>query len=271
MCRKVVYMACVAAMLSMAMQVLAANDWTNTTGDGKWSTAANWSEGIVPTITPDSIGDPRINLTGANACTIDGTMPQAVAQWLHIGNFWGETGTLNVVAGGKIGTPIWGTGETFVGGENTSATGILNIDGAGSVAKSEGWRIGSATLGSAVVNITNGGVMQGGTWDNYIRATATVNIMSGGVMQMMGVSQFVVDGVIDISGPTSLLLLETDRLPLVNALIAAGKITGNGIVGNVSATYNEIVPGYTVVTAIPEPMTLAILGLGGLLLRRRNV
>ena len=35
MCRKVVYMACVAAMLSMAMQVLAANDWTNTTGDGK--------------------------------------------------------------------------------------------------------------------------------------------------------------------------------------------------------------------------------------------
>ena len=241
MCRKVVYMACVAAMLSMAMQVLAANDWTNTTGDGKWSTAANWSEGIVPTITPDSIGDPRINLTGANACTIDGTMPQAVAQWLHIGNFWGETGTLNVVAGGKIGTPIWGTGETFVGGENTSATGILNIDGAGSVAKSEGWRIGSAAaFGNGTVNITNGGVLQSGTygWGSYIRATGRVNIRSGSVMQILG-TDLVIDngGVIDISG-TSTLILGSDQRDLVNGFVTSGKIRGGGITGNVAVTFD---------------------------------
>ncbi|KKT05444.1 MAG: hypothetical protein UV78_C0023G0024 [Parcubacteria group bacterium GW2011_GWA2_43_17] len=90
MCRKTMLVVCLMVVLSIVTQVLAANDWTNTTGDGKWSTAANWTEGVVPTATQDTFGDPRINLTGANACTIDGTMPQAVAQWLHIGNFWGE-------------------------------------------------------------------------------------------------------------------------------------------------------------------------------------
>ena len=251
MCRKTMLVVCLMVVLSIVTQVLAANDWTNTTGDGKWSTAANWTEGVVPTATQDTFGDPRINLTGANACTIDGTMPQAVAQWLHIGNFWGETGTLNVVAGGKIGTPIWGPGWTYVGGENTSATGILNIDGVGSVMQSEGWCIGSAaTFGSGTVNITNGGKMLGVWWGTSIRATGRVNISSGGVMQITGVGDFVIDagGVIDINGLTAKLMLKTDRRPLVNALIAAGRITGNGIAGNVTVAY---VPAYdyTYVTA----------------------
>ena len=120
--------------------------------------------------------------------------------------------------------------------------------------QSEGWCIGSAaTFGSGTVNITNGGKMYGVWWGTSIHATGRVNISSGGVMQILGWADFVIDdgGVIDISGPTSLLLLETDRLSLVNALITAGRITGNGVVGNVIATYNEQIAGYTVVTFHP--------------------
>ncbi|KKT05440.1 MAG: Type V secretory pathway, adhesin AidA [Parcubacteria group bacterium GW2011_GWA2_43_17] len=224
MFRKKLYILCVAVVLSMVTQVLAQNVWTNTTGDGKWGTAANWSEGIVPTMTPDSIGDPRIIMAGANACTIDGTQPQAVCQWLSIGNSFGENGTLNVVAGGKIGTPLFGPGETWIGANG--GIGILSIDGAGSIAKSEGWRIGAAASGSAVVNITNGGVLQSGTqsWGNYIHATATVNIING-TMVILGGGPFDINdgGVIKISG-TSTFTWAGDHRTQINGYIVAGKI-----------------------------------------------
>jgi len=221
MCRVVMsYVICVAVVLSMATKVSVAADWLNTTADGKWGTAANWSTGVVPTMTPDVNGNAIINQSGVNACTINGTMAQGVCQWMHI------SGELNVVAGGLIGFPIWGPGETFMG-EN--GAGVLNIDGAGSIARSEGWRIGgnATTLypGPATVNITNGGKMTGVWWDNYIRGNATINIISG-TMEILGTAIFDInDGaVIKISG-TSQLTLETDRRTLINGYIAAGKIT----------------------------------------------
>jgi hypothetical protein len=45
---------------------------------------------------------------------------------------------------------------------------------------------------------------------------------------------------------------------------------GNGIVGNVNVDTTSM-PGWTVITAVPEPAGLALFGVGGLamLLRRR--
>ena len=52
---------------------------------------------------------------------------------------------------------------------------------------------------------------------------------------------------------------------------ADAKIYGDGVHGNVQATYHTSgdAAGYTVV-AVPEPATIAMLGLGGLLLRKRK-
>ncbi|KKT07564.1 MAG: hypothetical protein UV78_C0003G0014 [Parcubacteria group bacterium GW2011_GWA2_43_17] len=245
MCRKVVYLSCVAAMLSMAMQVSAANNWVNATGDGKWSTAANWDVGVVPTMTPDSNGNPHINLTDANACTLDGTQPHAVCQWLNLGSSAGQTGTLNVVSGGTIGgdigTPAFGPGETWIG--LNGSNGILNIDGIGSFAKSEGWRIGAGAVdgGSAVVNITNGGKMAGGTWNNYIHATGTVNIIDGTMEVVMLGSSLTIDagGRIVLYPNGKLDLYYGDQTNLVNGLIAQGRITSNSSRCSLEVFYDE--------------------------------
>jgi len=250
MCRIVMsYVICAAAVLSMATQV-SANEWTNTSGNGNWNTAANWNTGVVPTVTTDNFGNIQINLTGANACTVSGA-PEAVGEWMHIGNL--ADGTLNVGAGGVLGQPIWGPGQAWVG---EVYNGVVNVDGAGSVCRAEQWNIGSAT-GTGTVNITNGGQFIGVWWGNYINSTGRINIISG-TMVILGGGDFVIQpgGVIDIDG-TSTLTLDDNRKSLIDTYIAAGQITGNGIVGNVTSTFN----GSTTVVSVKNPVTPGVVSI----------
>jgi len=211
----------------------------------------------------DEHGRPTINMSGASAPVIDGTMAEGVCQWMHIGN-GPQGGTLNVVAGGVIGQPIWGPGETFMG---EGGAAVLNIDGAGSVCRSEGWRISRNAAGqypgASTVNITNGGEMVLVWWDNYFGNLATVNVISG-KMSVLGQAIFQVDGLIDIDG-LSTITLEGNRKALMDIYIATGHITGDHTVGNAKSVFDG---AYTTVS-VPEPVTLALLGLGSLLIRRR--
>jgi len=278
------YLVCVALVLSMATQVFAANEWANTSTDGKWSTAANWDTTDpgppivlthqVPFTTPDYRGDARINLTGANACNIDVSMAlpaNANCQWLHIGD--SADGTLNVVNTGSLGTLVWGPGEIMMG-EAAGKTGVLNVDGVGSVARGEGLRIGRNAAGqfagTATVNLTNGGELYGVWWDNWIGNSGTINIDHVSKMWILGAAILQIDGLINLTGTSAadsgVLFVQTNRKAMVDAYIAAGKIRGNGIVGDVYSYIDE--NGNTIVK-IPEPITVALLGLGGLFLRRR--
>ena len=219
-------------------QVSGADRWTNGTTDGKWSTAANWSNGRVPVVVEDGNGMAKISLSDANACVIDGTQPEAVCQWLYVG--FAGPGTLNIVSGGKLGTPTWGPGETFLGGHSA---GVVNVDGAGSVAQSEGWRIGS-DIGSGTLNITNGGSAVAGWWGTNIHSNGRINIISGdmfiwGNPSSLPGSELTIDagGLINISlGGT--LTLNGDQRTLINGYVADGKILGNGLIGAVAATFD---------------------------------
>jgi hypothetical protein len=236
MCRAMRYIICVAVVLSTVVNV-SATEWANTTGNGKWGTGANWSSGAAPVMNGDSItGNAVINLTGSNACVVDGTQAQAFCTWMHVGSI--GPGTLNVVAGGKIGVPTSNPFQAFVG--EAGSAGVVNIDGAGTVMRAEQWLIGSAAGdGSGVVNITNGGEMISVWWGMHVYSTGTINIISG-KMTILGAGPFVIDngGLIKISG-ASTLTLDTDRTAEMSALIAGGKITGSSSRCPVTVAFDE--------------------------------
>jgi len=257
------YLVCAVAVLAMAAQVsLAANDWTNAMGNNNWNDPGNWLNGI-PIMEPvGSTGMAMINKSGVDKCVIS-SAPQGICQWLMIGDGGGTRGELDVINGATIGTPNWGPGETYMGRFN--GVGIMNISGTGSIVQSEGWRIGTASTQSySIVNISNGGMADGIWWDNYVNANGKVQIYTGGTFRTRGVSAFVVNGLIDIQG--GLLALESDRTALIEALVETGKIVAYGGAGTVNVSFDG---AFTNVTAVPEPMTIALLGLGGLFLRRR--
>lgn len=227
------YIICV-LMLSMAT-VVSANVWTNATGDGKWNTAGNWSFGVVPRTTSDAnnYGWAAVDQAGSNACVVDGTTAATAAhcQWLVLGDSGGDA-TVNVVAGGQLGTLGWGPGDTVIARTAGSGIGTMNIDGTGSVAKSESWNIGADTgTGKAIVNITNGGKMICGNWGLTIKNTGTVNIITGEMIANINLATSspdvnIIDGGKIVIYPSSKLTLPEDQTALLNGYVAAGKIVG---------------------------------------------
>jgi hypothetical protein len=65
----------------------------------------------------------------------------------------------------------------------------------------------------------------------------------------------------DIAGGK--LVVAGDASAQVSNLIARGILEGNGIVGNVNVDLLSD-PGFTVITAVPEPASMTLLGFGGL-------
>ena len=68
------------------------------------------------------------------------------------------------------------------------------------------------------------------------------------------------------------MIIAGDATAQVADMTTRGILEGNGVVGNVNVDLLSD-PGYSVITAVPEPVSAALLGLSGLalLLRRRMV
>jgi hypothetical protein len=250
MCRIVMsYVICGAVMLSMATKVSVATQWLNGNGDGKWSTAANWSTGKIPVKNGDgTTGDAIINQAGVNACNIDGNQAIAECTWMHVGST--GIGQLNVVGGGQIGVPQWNgiswvvqAFELFMslnGGDS-----IINIDGSGaqpSQLRGEAWHIGATgdttsitTVygGKQTVNVTNGGIMTMVWWGNWMGPNATINVVNSTLQELGGWGLVMADSArIILHGNNAVVqfdcgLIEpwyTSQYNLVAGLLAAGKI-----------------------------------------------
>jgi len=154
----------------------------------------------------------------------------------HVGVALGDFGLLSV-----------DTGSTF------TANGPLNVGYNGN---------GTLELNGGTVNAT-GGLYVSNPWANGTGA-GTVSLLDG----TLNVGDFAMSstGLIDIeAGIFSIYGLWWDAT--LNGLISSNQIVGYG--GTQAVTLDHI-GDYTVLTAVPEPMTLSLLGLGMLGLIRRK-
>ena len=191
-----------------------------------------------------------------------------------IGNNNVCTGFLTVNAGGTVNA---NGGWLMVAG-NSSVTGIVNIDGG--VLNSAGHLWAATGAGStATIDITGGTITVGGmiglgTVDavNPSGGTATLNVNEGGLLTLANIHG---QGT-SIHTGSSLNLFGTGRFEMAgdflghwnNTYIPSGLVYGDGLAGNVIASYDSGADLTTVV--VPEPVSMLLLGLGGLLIRKRR-
>lgn len=195
--------------------------------------------------------------------TVDGTG----STWTNI---YGLTvggdgdGTLNITNGGVVRNNKGHLG--FWSG----STGEVSVDGSDST-----WTNGSSLdvghFGNGTLNITNGGLVSVAetlTIDYNGGDDSFINMATGGMLALFGDGD---DSLVDfmelIDGTDAIRYLDDSGLDWVD-------ITGAtyGIDYTLQHLTNGDLAGYTIltVTAVPEPCTLIMLSLGGLVLRRRK-
>jgi hypothetical protein len=230
-------------------------------GNGAWEDPSNWSPPGLPGLTDEA----RINWGGNT-----GTVSSAVPTVFRVYPGCDEGGTLDVQAGGAV--TMTDCLMMAVGGNPN--TGILNV--AADATVSAGGHLWAAEnpASVAILNIAGtlniGGILGLGSVGFGNGGTATLNVLDGGVVNLGnihgdGSSSIKGSSVLDICG-SGLVTLPGDFVAVVQAYVAGGKITGNGIVGNVSVVFD----GSQTLVTIPEPITISLLSLGALLLRKRS-
>lgn len=161
------------------------------------------------------------------------------ADWLTVG--YNKNAHMIVEAGGTVnfGQHMW---IGLIGG----SVGILDITG-GIVTVADMTGLGWSG-GTGFVNVS-AGLLYLGNWHS------TNSIKSGSNMDITG-------GTVRIKGY---------RIDSINAMIADGRITGYGFADTAHVLVNwDAQREETVITAIPEPITLMLVGFGGLAVRRKR-
>ncbi|AQT69811.1 hypothetical protein STSP2_03008 [Anaerohalosphaera lusitana] len=263
--KKFIVLTCVMALAAVSS---AATVW-NPAGNGitppdtgLWGDAANWTGGLPG----DTEAKAVFNVPGAAEAQVAGSYsgfqvvqgdnnPGGVLRVLNGGTITTVSDNWSAVGYNDTAQLIVEAGGTFNFGQhawiglNDGAVGTVDIFGTVTVGSMLGLGWGGSTS-QGFVNVYDGGLL------------ALANIHGDGSSSIKHGS------LLNINGTGKVTLLN-DRIGTINDYAANGLIAGDGIIGNVEATYDEAT-NLTTVTVVPEPATLSLLGLGALAMLKRK-
>ena len=267
----------------------AANDFHDGSSDGRWDNAANWSGGVpidsttAPNTATGAVGAPAgwvqwnndVKHNNGKTSLIDAATT-ATAYGVSVGQFGAVSGL--EMTGGVLQIGSWGFNIGKGGNGNAGHTGSHGT-----------FDMSGGLVSAPWINLPNNWgtdpVIQG-TWNmdggdvyaDWLRLGGDLGTgvgllnLDGGTINLSGHLAITgVDSVIDFpEGSTGVINIH--HVDFEGSLAAAmGEIQGwigDGYIVGGGVSYDDV--AQNIVVAVPEPATLSLLALGGLLLRRKK-
>jgi len=222
---------------------LAADNWDNSSGDGLWTTDANWLDNSKPTTSSSTyVRAADLGLTAGQ----DGTGPLINASGLVARNLSVEVGVANSITTamtvGSLTLHFPGANNCYfrVGAGSSSGTAIFNMSG--------GVLVVDVDAGQYSAGV-NGNVRVGSGYTGQINMSGDAQIQAWDLTIGTGNGSYV-----DLSDSAS-VVLTGDESANIDAMIADNRLTSNGrTVGSVEYTYNSGADRTTITASAPMPL-----------------